>query len=104
MENVEVSGRSLVEKKKKSQQKNPKHMFQFTGQLISSPEAALISSLGMSINQCHKPSVRQYPAKQLPYEHHAQNPSMYIAKNLSVRFLTSLVSVLHKNSCHFCNE
>lgn len=83
MENVEVSGRSLVEKKKKTQQKNPKHMFQFTGQLISSPEAALISSSSMSINQCHKPSVRQYPAKQLPCEHHSQNPKMSSQKSLN---------------------
>lgn len=58
-------------------------MFQFTGQLISSPEAALISSLGMSINQCHKPSARQDPAKQLPYEHRAQDPNAHSQKSLN---------------------
>lgn len=70
-------------KKKPTQQKNPKHMFQFTGQLISSPEATLISSSGMSINQCHKPSVRQYPAKQLPCKYHACNPKTRSQKSLS---------------------
>lgn len=75
-------------------------MFQFTGQLISSPEAALISSLGMSINQCHNPSARQDPAKQLPCAHRAQDPNA-IAKNLSILFLTSLVYVLHKSGCLF---
>lgn len=84
MENVEVSGSSLVKNnEKKAQQKNLKHMFQFTGQLISSPEDALISTLGMSINQCHKPSVRQYPGKQLPYEHHTLNPKMCSQKSLN---------------------
>lgn len=70
-------------KKKKEQQKNPKHMFQFTGQLISSPEAILIFSLGMSINQCHKPSVRQYAAEQLPCKYHAHNPKTRSQKSLN---------------------